>query len=67
VVENKYISAYKTNTMSYCDLRWQLQSLLSLVQLLETLDKGELFRYAPMQDEATLKRWRITPQDCEQE
>ena len=38
---------------------------VSLVQLLETLDKGQLFRYAPMQDEATLKRWRITPQDCE--
>ena len=38
---------------------------VSLVQLLETLDKGELFRYAPMQDEATLKRWGITPQDCE--
>lgn len=38
---------------------------VSLVQLLETLDKGQLFRYAPMQDEATLKRWGITPQDCE--
>lgn len=38
---------------------------VSLVQLLETLDKGQLFRYAPMQDEVTLKRWGITPQDCE--
>lgn len=37
----------------------------SLVQLLETLDKGQMFRYAPMQDEETLKRWGITPQDCE--
>ena len=37
----------------------------SLVQLLETLDKGQMFRYAPMQDEQTLKQWGITPQDCE--
>lgn len=38
---------------------------VSLVQLLETLDKGELFRYAPMQEQETLQRWDITPQDCE--
>lgn len=38
---------------------------VSLVQLLETLDKGQLFRYATMQDEEKLKRWNITPQDCE--
>ncbi len=37
----------------------------SLVQLLETLDKGQLFQYAPMQDEQILQRWGITPQDCE--
>ena len=37
----------------------------SLVQILETLDKGQMFRYAPMQDEPTLQRWGITPQDCE--
>ena len=37
----------------------------SLVQFLETLDKGELFRYAPMQEEETLLQWSITPQDCE--
>ena len=36
----------------------------SLVQLLETLDKGQMFRYAPMQDQQTLKQWGITPQDC---
>ncbi len=24
-----------------------------------------MFKYAPMQDEETLKRWGITPQDCE--
>ncbi|MBW4630948.1 MAG: DUF393 domain-containing protein [Iphinoe sp. HA4291-MV1] len=35
------------------------------VQILETLDKGQLFRYAPMQDELTLQQWGITPQDCE--
>lgn len=37
----------------------------TLVQLLENLDQGQKFQYAPMQDEATLKRWDITPQDCE--
>ena len=37
----------------------------SLVQFLETLDKGELFRYAPMQEEETLLQWGITPEDCE--
>ncbi|NMG07255.1 DCC1-like thiol-disulfide oxidoreductase family protein [Brasilonema sp. UFV-L1] len=35
------------------------------VQILETLDKGQLFRYVPMQDESTLQQWGITPQDCE--
>jgi len=38
---------------------------VTLVQLLETLDKGQIFRYATMQDENTLQQWRITPQDCE--
>jgi predicted DCC family thiol-disulfide oxidoreductase YuxK len=38
---------------------------VTLVQLLETLDKGQIFQYAPMQEEETLKRWDITPQDCE--
>lgn len=37
----------------------------SLVQLLEALDRGQVFRYAPMQDQQTLQRWGITPQDCE--
>ena len=37
----------------------------TLVQLLESLDKGQLFRYAPMQDDQTLKQWNITSQDCE--
>ncbi|NMF61510.1 thiol-disulfide oxidoreductase DCC family protein [Brasilonema octagenarum] len=35
------------------------------VQMLETLDKGQLFRYVPMQDESTVQQWGITPQDCE--
>lgn len=38
---------------------------VTLVQLLENLDKGQLFKYAPMQDDSSLKRWGITPQDCE--
>ncbi|MDB9373921.1 thiol-disulfide oxidoreductase DCC family protein [Nodularia sphaerocarpa] len=39
---------------------------VTLVQLLENLDQGKLFRYAPMQDEQTLGQWGVTPQDCEQ-
>jgi predicted DCC family thiol-disulfide oxidoreductase YuxK len=38
---------------------------VTLVQILETLDKGQLFRYVSMQDEQTLARWGITAQDCE--
>lgn len=37
----------------------------SLVQVLETLDRGQLFQYAPMQAEETLKQWNITSSDCE--
>lgn len=35
------------------------------VQTLEKLDKGKIFQYAPMQDEATLSRFGITAKDCE--
>jgi predicted DCC family thiol-disulfide oxidoreductase YuxK len=38
---------------------------VTLVQLLETLDQGKLFRYASMQDAQTLEQWSITPTDCE--
>ncbi|MBW4618568.1 MAG: DUF393 domain-containing protein [Cyanosarcina radialis HA8281-LM2] len=38
---------------------------VTLVQQLESLDKGKLFNYAPMQDEATLSRFGITSRDCE--
>lgn len=38
---------------------------VTLVQLLENLDKGNLFRYISMQDQQTLQQWGITPQDCE--
>ncbi len=38
---------------------------VTLVQLLENLDQGKLFRYASMQDAQTLGQWGITPQDCE--
>ncbi|HEY9849803.1 MAG TPA: DCC1-like thiol-disulfide oxidoreductase family protein [Leptolyngbyaceae cyanobacterium] len=37
----------------------------NLVQVLENLDKGQIFQYVPMQDELTLKRFGITSQDCE--
>lgn len=38
---------------------------VSLVQVLEKLDKGVLFDYVPMQDLDTLKSFNITSQDCE--
>lgn len=38
---------------------------VTLVQLLEKLDSGERFSYAPMQDEKTLTRFDITAADCE--
>jgi predicted DCC family thiol-disulfide oxidoreductase YuxK len=37
----------------------------TLVQALEQLERGSLFRYVPMQDAETLTQWHITPQDCE--
>lgn len=39
---------------------------VTLVQLLETLDQGKLFRYVSMQDEEILCQWGITSIDCEQ-
>ncbi|MEB3180254.1 MAG: DCC1-like thiol-disulfide oxidoreductase family protein [Nostocaceae cyanobacterium] len=38
---------------------------VTLVQLLETLDRGQLFRYTPMQEEQKLLQWGILPKDCE--
>lgn len=37
----------------------------TLVQLLENLDRGDRFRYVPMQDEAALQQFEITSEDCE--
>ena len=38
---------------------------VTLVQLLENLDQGKLFRYASMQDAQILGQWAITAADCE--
>lgn len=38
----------------------------TLVQWLETLDKGDRFQYIPMQDQLALSQFDITPDDCEQ-
>lgn len=38
---------------------------VTLVQMLESLDKGELFQYIPMQDVEALSKFNITSQDCE--
>lgn len=38
---------------------------ITLVQLLESLDKGQLLEYIPMQDQNALNHLGITPQDCE--
>jgi predicted DCC family thiol-disulfide oxidoreductase YuxK len=37
----------------------------SLVQMLEQIDRGEQFRYIPMQDTEALSMWQVTPLDCE--
>lgn len=37
----------------------------NLVQVLERLDRGDRFQYLPMQDEAGLAQFQITPEDCE--
>ncbi|MGB3203055.1 MAG: DCC1-like thiol-disulfide oxidoreductase family protein [Nodosilinea sp.] len=38
---------------------------VSLVRLLESIDRGVQFQYVPMQDEQTLARYGITAADCE--
>ncbi len=38
---------------------------VTLVQILENLDKGQMFNYIPMQDERSLQKWNITSTDCE--
>lgn len=38
---------------------------VTFVQLLESFDRGNMFRYVPMQDQVTLQPWNITPQDCQ--
>jgi predicted DCC family thiol-disulfide oxidoreductase YuxK len=37
----------------------------SLVQGLEQIEGGDRLRYAPMQDEATLRSFAVSPADCE--
>ncbi|MGL5063552.1 MAG: thiol-disulfide oxidoreductase DCC family protein [Microcoleus sp.] len=38
---------------------------VTLVQLLENIDRGERFEYIPMQDLEALNRFGITARDCE--
>ncbi|MCL2930900.1 MAG: DCC1-like thiol-disulfide oxidoreductase family protein [Trichodesmium sp. MAG_R03] len=38
---------------------------VTLVQVLESIDKGKLFKYIPMQDLAALNQFNITTKDCE--
>ncbi|MBF2017470.1 MAG: DUF393 domain-containing protein [Rivularia sp. T60_A2020_040] len=38
---------------------------VTLVQILENLDRGKIFNYIPMQDEQALQKWNITSTDCE--
>ncbi len=38
---------------------------VTLVQWLETFDRGQRFLYIPMQDEKALGQFQITAQDCE--
>ena len=53
--------------MNYCVIYdGNCNLCVTLVQLLETLDQGKLFRYVSMQDEETLSQWGITSTDCQQ-
>lgn len=53
--------------MNYCVIYdGNCNLCVTLVQLLEVLDQGKIFRYVPMQDEQTLAQWNITQQDCQQ-
>lgn len=53
--------------MSYCVIYdGNCNLCVTLVQLLESIDKGNLFQYVPMQEEQTLANWGITSQNCEQ-
>ena len=53
--------------MNYCVIYdGNCNLCVTLVQLLETLDQGKLFRYVSMQDEETLCQCGITSIDCEQ-
>ncbi|WP_448564940.1 thiol-disulfide oxidoreductase DCC family protein [Trichothermofontia sp.] len=38
---------------------------VTLVQVLERLDRGQQFRFAPMQDQTACDRLGVTPADCE--
>ncbi|MEA5596009.1 thiol-disulfide oxidoreductase DCC family protein [Rivularia sp. UHCC 0363] len=38
---------------------------VTLVQVLENLDRGQMFNYIPMQDQQALQKWNITSADCE--
>lgn len=38
---------------------------VNLVRFLETIDQGNQFLYVPMQDQATLSAYGITPDDCQ--
>lgn len=38
----------------------------TLVQALERLDRGDRFRFVPMQDRAALAQWDLVPEDGEQ-
>lgn len=52
-------TAYKIIYDGNCNL------CVTLVQSLESLDRGKLFEYVPMQDEAALARLDITPDECQ--
>ena len=38
---------------------------VTFTQLLEKFDQGKIFDYTPMQDQATLQKFEITPADCQ--
>lgn len=52
--------------MVYCVIYdGQCNLCVTFTQLLEKFDQGTLFQYVPMQDEATLKKFEITAENCQ--
>jgi len=65
IIQHYPLPAFNGQTMYQVIYDGNCNLCVNWVRLLETLDRGAQFLYVPMQDQATLDRFGITPQDCE--